>query len=148
MEHSQKPAPRRKQVDLFLDPEQDDTTARAGRTSVSSYVDVSDVSSDEVASVALSCVGKRALDDLLSAGKRKRATTSPKRRAAVRQVRRSRKKRPRPNSAIDSIVDDSEDDDQDEDTHSAKSECIGRGKSALDDLRKLAMGGISKLWRW
>jgi hypothetical protein len=136
MEHSQKPAPQRKQADLFLDTEQDDTKARAGRTSVSSDVDVSDVSSDdEVASVALSCVGKRALDDLLSAGTRKRATTSPKRKVAVRQVRRSRKKRPPPNS----IADKSDDDDQDEDAHCTKSACVDRGKSALDDLLKLAM---------
>jgi hypothetical protein len=141
MEHSQKPAPRRKQADLFLDTEQDDIEARVGRTSVSSDVDVSDVSSDdEVASVALSCVGKRALDDLLSAGKRKCATTSPKRRVAVRQVRRSRKKLPPPDSAINSIADESEDDYQDEDAQSAKSECVDRGKSALDDLLKLAMG--------
>jgi hypothetical protein len=142
MEHSQKPAHRRKQADLFLDTEQDDTKAKAGRTSVSSDVDVSDVSSDdEVASVALSCVGKRALDDLLSAGNRKRATTSQKRKVAVKQVRRSRKKRPPPNSAIDSIAEDTEEeDDQDEDAHSAKSACVDRGKSALDDLLKLAMG--------
>jgi hypothetical protein len=142
MEHSQKPAPRRKQADLFLDTEQDDTKAKAGITSVTSDLDVSDVSSDdEVASVALSCVGKRALDDLLSAGNRKRDTTSQKRKVAVKQVRRSRKKRPPPNSAIDSIAEDTEEDDeQDEDAHSAKSACVDRGKSALDDLLKLAMG--------
>jgi hypothetical protein len=141
MEYSQKPAPRRKQADFFSDTEQDDTKARAGRTSVSSDVDVSDVSSDdEVASVALSCVGKKALDDLLSAAKRKRATTSHKRKTGARQVRRSRKKRPQSISAIDSTEDNSEDEGQEEDAHSAQSECVDRGKSALDDFLKLAMG--------
>jgi hypothetical protein len=139
---------------MFLDTEEDDTKARAGRKSVSSDVDLSDVSSDdEVASLALSRVGKRALDDLVSAGKKKRATVTPKRKAVARQVRRStREKRPRPNSAIDSIEDDrpniaidsieddSEDEGRDEDVHSAQSEVVDRGKSALDDLLKLAMG--------
>jgi hypothetical protein len=136
----QKPAPRRKQADLFLDTEQDTTyrCAMAGKTSVNSDVDVSDVSSDEeVASVALSRVGERALNDLLSAANKKRATTLPKRKAAVRKVGRSSKKRP-----IDSIEDQGEveGEDEDEDVHSTQSECVDRGKSALDNLLKLAMG--------